>query len=143
LLFYGAMHASEGANPEAIVQLIETIPMNSATHVSRASRARFEAEREKSTSVVIVFSLFLVLIAGALLVGGHAAIDPLLQSAIAARESKGMGDVIYAMPDGTFCRHMSFDNVTGEAVEGAVERCSDDISRERARSIKSFAWSVK
>jgi hypothetical protein len=137
------MHASEGANPEAIVRLIETVPMNSTTRASRTSRTRFDAEREKSTSVVIVFSLFLVLIAAALLVGGHVAIDPLLQSAIAARESKGMGDVIYTMPDGTFCRHMSFDNVTGEAIEGAIERCADDLSRERGRSIKGFAWSVK
>ena len=81
----------------------------------RPSRARLQEERAKSASVAIASSLFLALIAAALLVGGHAAIGPLLRSAIAARDAKETGDVVYTMPDGIFCRHMSFDNVTARS----------------------------
>ena len=56
----------------------------------RPSRARLQEERAKSASVAIASSLFLVLIAAALLVGGHAAIGQLLRSAIAARDAKGI-----------------------------------------------------
>ena len=59
-----------------------------------ASRARCDEERAKSGRVVIVSSLFLVLFTAALLIGGHAAIDPLLQSAVDARETKGAGAVV-------------------------------------------------
>ena len=79
------------------------------------------------------------------MIGGHAAIDPLLQSAMAAREPKGTGDVVVTMPDGIFCRHMSFDNVTAAISEGAIERCPDDIAGYRPRTSNSssnrgFAW---
>jgi hypothetical protein len=95
-----------------------------------------------SARAIIVSSLFLVLLAATLLFGGHAALDPLLRSARSAREAWAMGDVVYAMPDGKFCRHMTFDNGTGDIAEGTVERCPDDIAREEFRNtgISSFAW---
>ncbi len=98
-----------------------------------------EGARE-SGRVVIVFYLFLVLVAAVLLVGGHAAIDSIIKSAVAAREAKGVGDAFYAMPDGIFCRHITFDNSTVEVTEGAVQRCSDDMVREYAHTTRSFAW---
>ena len=91
-------------------------------------------------AIVIVSSLFLVLFTAALLIGGHAAIDPILQSAVDARETKGTGDVVVTMPDGIFCRHMSFDNVTAEIMEGGIERCTKDIAGNRPRTGRGFAW---
>jgi hypothetical protein len=83
-----------------------------------------------------------VLFTAALLIGGHAAIDPILQSAVDARETKGTGDVVVTMPDGIFCRHMSFDNVTAEISEGGIERCTKDIAGNRPHTGRGFAWSA-
>jgi hypothetical protein len=99
-----------------------------------------DEERAKSGRVVIVSSLFLVLFTAALLIGGHAAIDPLLQSAVDARETKGTGEVVVTMPDGIFCRHLSFDNVTAEIIEGGIERCANDIAGNRPHAGRGFAW---
>jgi len=93
------------------------------------------------THAVIVFSLFLVLFAATLLIGGHAAIDPLLQSAAEARDSRNAGDIVYTMPDGKFCRHLSYDNVTGEQTGGSIRPCDNDIvTRNHVRSSRHFTW---
>jgi hypothetical protein len=96
--------------------------------------------RLRGTHVVIVFSLFFVLCAATLLIGGRAAIDPLLQSAAEARDSWSAGDLVYAMPDGVLCRHMSYDNVTGEQTGGSLEPCENDIVRGRTRAVRHFTW---
>src|SRR5208282_794027 len=106
----------------------------------RLSRVRIDEEHAKSGRLVVVASLFLALVAAALLAGGHTAIDPLLQAAVEAREARGVGDIVYTMPDGIFCRHMSFDNTTAEIVERALERCTDDIVGVRPHAMKGFAW---
>ena len=98
------------------------------------------SSRATSTRAVVSASLFLVFLAAALLVGGQAAIGPLLRTALAAREANGTGDVVYTMPDGIFCRHFSFDNATAETTEGAVERCPTNIARGRKNSAASFVW---
>jgi hypothetical protein len=94
--------------------------------------------------VVIVSSLFLVLFAATLLVGGHAAIDPLLQSALQSaadeRDAQSAGDIVYTMPDGVFCRHMSYDNVTGEQTGGSLQRCRTDIVRDSRNYNSHFKW---
>jgi hypothetical protein len=112
------MSAADSASKEAAAWFVEADHVSVTALARRRSRARIDEERAKSGRIVIVASLFLVLLAAALLVGGHAAIDPLLQSAAAAREAKGAGAVVYTMPDGIFCRHVSFDNVTAEITEG-------------------------
>jgi hypothetical protein len=110
--------------------------------VRKALRMRLDDENgATSARAIIVSSLFLVLFAATLLFGGHAAIDPLLRSVMAARDAGAVGDVVYSMPDGKFCRHMTFDNGTGNMVEGTVERCPDNIAREEFRSTASrFTW---
>ena len=93
------------------------------------------------THVVIVFSVFLVLFAATLLIGGHAAIDPILQAAAEARDSRNAGDIVYTMPDGKFCRHLSYDNVTGEQTGGDIRPCDNDIlARSHVRSYRHFTW---
>jgi hypothetical protein len=98
-------------------------------------------DRMSSMRAIIVSSLFLMGLASAMLFGGHAALDPLLQSAIAARHPTGLGDVVYTMPDRVYCRHLSFDNVTGDIAESSIGFCSEEIAKEEhARSGRGFAW---
>jgi hypothetical protein len=132
------MRASERAGTE-VVSWIAAADHVSA-HARRTAWARRNEQRAKSARLAIVLSLFLVLLAGALLVGGHALIDPLLQSAAAARAAKRMGEVVYSMPDRTFCRHLSFDNATAELSEGAVEECPKNLATSPARPASGFAW---
>jgi hypothetical protein len=106
----------------------------------KPSRARLDETRVASRRVAIACSLFLVFFGGTLLVGGRAAIGPLLRGADTPREANGVGDVVYAMPDGMFCRHVSFDNATATIGEGTMERCPGDIVRGRRNSAAAFAW---
>jgi hypothetical protein len=141
LSFYGPMSATDGTRSEAGAWFVEADHVSVTALARRRWRARLSDERVKSGRVIIVSALFLTVIAAALMVGGHAAIDPFLQSAMTAREPKGTGDIVMTMPDGMFCRHLSFDNVTAAIKEGAIERCPDDIARNRPRSSnRGFAW---
>jgi len=134
------MRAGQGAGTQAEPPFVKAGRVGALARARRQSRARLQEEHAKSASVAIASSLFLVLIAAALLVGGHVVIGPLLRSAIAARDAKGIGDVVYTMPDRVFCRHMSFDNVTAEITESALERCADDIVGRRPFAAPKFAW---
>ena len=133
------MSATEKVSRDAGAWFVEADHVSVTALARRRSRARMDEDRAKSGRVVIVSSLFLVLFTPALLIGGHAAIDPILQAAVDARD-KGPGDVVVTMPDGIFCRHMSFDNVTAEIVEGGIERCTKDIVGNRQRPSRGFAW---
>jgi hypothetical protein len=143
LTFYGNMSAAKGASKDPGAWFIEANRISLSALTGRRSRARLDEEQTKSTRVAIVSSLFLVLFAAALLIGGHAAIDPILQSAVVARDSQGVGEVVYTMPDGIFCRRMSFDNVTAEITEAGIERCQTDIAGSRPHATRGFAWSTK
>jgi hypothetical protein len=138
-VFYGAMQGPEGASSQAAAWFVEPDRVSASPRARRAPWLR-RGDDATSLRAIIVSSLFLVLLAGSLLVGGHAAIDPLLRMAIAARDGRTIGDVVLAMPDGKFCRHMSFDNNTAEIIEGAIERCPDGIINEHFRSVRNFAW---
>ncbi len=134
------MRAGQGAGTQARPPFVTAGRAGAPARARRPSPARLQEGREKSASVAIASSLFLVLIAAALLVGGHAAVDLLRRSAIAVGDAKELGDVVYTMPDGVFCRHLSFDNVTAEVSEGALERCGDDIAGRRPFAAAKFPW---
>jgi hypothetical protein len=134
------MSVAKATRNEAGSWFVEADHVSVTALARRRFRTRLDDERAKSARVVIVSSLFFVFIAAALLIGGHAALDPLLQSAVEAREAEGVGDVVYTMPDGIFCRHMSFDNTTAQVTEGALERCPSDIAGLHQRSSRGFAW---
>jgi hypothetical protein len=131
------MYPAKGATVKAATWLA------APDHVSPPPRKRSRKgpdDGATSTRAVIASSAFLVLFAGTLLIGGHAAIDPLLRSVTAARETMAVGNIVYTMPDGKFCRHMSLDNATAEMTEGAIAPCQDDIVRNRPRDSRGFAW---
>jgi hypothetical protein len=90
--------------------------------------------------VIVAGSLFLVLVGATVLVSARTTIGPMLQSAAAARAATQTGAIVYALPDGIYCRQVSFDNATAEIQEGAMHRCSDKIERIRVRPKRDFAW---
>src|SRR5215469_3755526 len=99
-----------------------------------------------SIRAVIATSVFILLLSAAILVGGHAAIDPLLHPSLDTADARGASDVVVTMPDGKFCRHMSFDNTTGSMVEGTISACTVDITRDKRPAVtqeRGFAWSMR
>jgi hypothetical protein len=94
----------------------------------RTARARRGERRTKSVRVAIVPALFVALLAAALRVG-HAMTDPVLRTAFAARDGQRVAEVVYSIPDGSFCRRLSFDNETAALSEGAVEPCPANLPK--------------
>jgi hypothetical protein len=109
-------------------------------HLARAWR---EEQRANSRGLIITTSLFFVLVASAVMLGGHAAIGPLLSEVVAARDANATGQMLYSMPDGVFCRHMSFDNRTEAMTEGAIERCPAPIGGHGGGVSTDFRWSTR
>jgi len=139
-----AMQGSEAGSPQAVAWFVEADRI-----VARPRRRgilwRRRDDDAASPRAVIVSSLFLMLLATSLLIGGHAAIDPFLRMAMTARDGRPIGDVVFAMPDGKFCRHLSFDNDTAEILEGTVERCPDGVANAhwQTRAPGPFAWAAR
>ena len=109
-------------------------------------RVRRHDDRANSLGLIITTSLLFVLIAAAVTFGGHAAISPLLSEAIAARDGKGAamtGSIVFTMPDGVFCRYMSFDNANGEVAEAAIQHCPDQIVEGSAGMASGFKWDAR
>jgi hypothetical protein len=133
------MHAADGTSPHTAAWFVERDPVGAGRRGQKVARGRQESGT--SMRAVIVSTLFLVLFTTAIMFGGHAAIDPLLRMATAARHSETAGDIVMPMPDGQFCRHMTFDNKTSEMNEGEIEPCPDDIVRGQFRhSGRGFTW---
>jgi hypothetical protein len=105
----------------------------------KAYRSRAESGAT-SFRAIVASSFFLVLLAASLMFGGRAAIDPILRMAFPARSDGPVASLVYSMPDGKFCRHMSFDNTTSQLVEGGVETCPDSVARREFRAAGGFAW---
>jgi hypothetical protein len=140
LLFYGLMSAN-GADMAANSPAAAV-----AAGVGRPARVSWLALDENRASagrLIIICSLFVAFVAAALLAGGHEAIDPVPKPAVATPGAKGAGDIVFTMPDGIYCRHMSFDNATATIVEGGMEKCQTDIVRGRRAGARSFSWSTR
>jgi hypothetical protein len=109
--------------------------------VPRSSRSRRHELRAKAARLVVVLSLFLMLITAAVFIGGRSLIGPMLQKAMAqTRDTHRTGVIVFTMPDGTFCRHLAFDNKTAELTESTVLQCAEARPREAAHAPSGFAW---
>ena len=126
------------ASPDAV-----PIPVGGRAIAYRSRRVRRQELQTKNKRLVIVFSLFLALLAAALLVGGRAVIDPLLQRAATKREAYRVGEIVLTMPDGKFYRHLSFDNKTAELSEGVIKQCPPDHPPDRAAAMSGFSWGAR
>jgi hypothetical protein len=134
------MGDSQGAAMKAAALSAPVHAGGGSAPVRRVSRQRRGEPQVKISSVALVLSLFLVLIAATLLMGGHTVIDPLLKAAAHKRETHRMGDIVMSSPDGKLCRHLSFDNKTAELTEGAVEHCTVELPRVNAPPARVFSW---
>jgi hypothetical protein len=133
------MHAVDNPGHHGAAWFVEADHANAKLRARALVRARHEDAT--SARAVIVSSLFLILFTGALLFGGHAAIDPLLRLASTANESRSTGEILLPMRDGKFCRHLSFDNTTATLAEGTVEPCPENITKGEFRAFGGgFSW---
>jgi hypothetical protein len=129
-----------GTRGEWLAAAVKQVGARKLENWSRHTRR--DERHAKVVRTGIVLSLFLVLLMAALLVGGHSVIDPLLQAAASDREANRVGEIVFTMPDGAFCRHLAFDNMTGEVTERTIEQCDQDIAR-RAHARRGFAWGAQ
>jgi|SRR5579863_6917421 len=109
----------------------------------RSQRLKYNENRAKTARVAVVLSLFLVVLAAGLMVGGKAVIDPLLQKAAERREANRMGDIVFSMRGGMLCRHLAFDNKTAAITEGAVAPCESDVRSKKGTLAQGFAWGAR
>jgi hypothetical protein len=151
LLFSGEMRVVKRTSAEAATWFADIdradrlVRAPAKSPANKAPQVRLSGDGATSTRAVVASSVFIVLLAAALLAGGWAAIDPFLRSAMTESDARANGDVVVTMPDGKFCRHMSFDNATSTMVEGTVEPCKTDITREShgpPTPPGGFAWGV-
>jgi hypothetical protein len=103
-------------------------------------RRHRDDERAQSLALAITTALLFVLIAGAVMFGGRAAIAPLLRRDTAHESNGRTAEVVYAMPDGVFCRRMAFDNATAAFTSAAVERCPASVAGADAPNAGRFVW---
>jgi hypothetical protein len=143
LLFDADMRAGERAGTSAAASNATTDQYRRQTRGRRSARARRDEREAKTTRLAVVLSLFLVLLAAALLVGGRTFIDPMLHAAAEAREAHRVGEIVFAMPDGAFCRRLSFDNQTAELTGGSVRRCAPGPANDSSRATNGFAWGTR
>ncbi len=145
LLFHGGMRASKRAGREVALSNARADRASRRPVPRSTGRVRRDEQQAKVSRLAVVLSLFLVLLAAAALVGGRAVIDPMLGAAAEAREANRVGDIVFTMPDGAVCRHLSFDNTTAEISESSAARCPEARPRggEPARSAKGFAWGAQ
>lgn len=136
------MRLAQGAGTKAAVLSVPAHSAGGRGFVRRSPRPRRSEQRTKTARVAVVLSLFLVMLGAALLIGDHAVIDQLLRAATVQRETHRIGDIVFTMPDGVRCRHLSFDNKTAELSEGAVEQCVHDLPDQRAAA-RGFAWGTR
>ena len=132
--FYGGMRTPHAADRGAAASRRAAIVQPRQRHWA-LSESGIASRR-----VVVVGSLFLVLVTTTVLVTARTTVGPLLQSAAAARAAVQTGAIVYALPDGIYCRQVSFDNATAEIKESAMNRCGDKIERIRVQPRRSFAW---
>jgi hypothetical protein len=137
------MRAGQQAGTNAVSP--DAVPTAAAgrTIAYRSRRVRRQEVQTKNKRLAIVFSVFLALLAALLLVGGRVVIDPLLQQAATKREAYRIGEIVLTMPDGKFCRHLSFDNKSAELTEGVIKQCPSDHPANRAAAISGFSWGAR
>jgi hypothetical protein len=111
---------------------------------SRLSARAHRHERQMKTAwITVAFTLFIVLVAAALWARGRITLGPMqeLAAGVVGGGTNQIGDVLLAMPDGTFCRRLEFNNETAELGGGNVERCPE--KRAGRHGPLGFAWGAR
>lgn len=134
-----AMSPGDRSGADTIDWYVERDRLDAPLPPALALRRHHDDERAQSLALAITTALLFVLIAGAVMFGGRAAVEPLLHRS-SARELDRTADVVYAMPDNVFCRRMAFDNVTGEISRATVEPCPATVGGPAAPNAGEFKW---
>ena len=138
--FSGGMSAGPTESGETMDWYVEPTH-HGAQRTALSRRHRRAEERSNSLALALTTALLVVLVAGAVMFGGHAAIAPLLaRDAAPGSDTDRTGSIVYAMPDGVFCRRMAFDNTTAEVTSVAVERCPGGIGVAEGPGAGKFVW---
>jgi hypothetical protein len=140
------MSTGQHAGVETIDWYVEPDYVRHDTRPREPLRVRRREDAANSLGLIITTSLLFVLFAAAVTFGGHAAISPLLQEAVAAREAKAVpmtGSIVFTMPDGVYCRYLSFDNGNGEVAGAAIRQCPDQIDEDSAANATGFKWDTR
>jgi hypothetical protein len=139
-LFHGHMRAGKRAGTAVASGNAAVEHTHVREGLRRVVRARRDEQHAKTWRLAIVLFLLPGLLATALLIGGHAIIDPVLRAAADAHEASRVDRIVFTMPDVAFCRHLSFNNETAELTEGTA-RCPEAKPRGQGpvRSTSGFA----
>ena len=141
LSFDSAMSIGKPAATDSAQWYVQADHVRRIGHGLHATHAGFNERRANSLALIITTSLLFALFASALMVGGHAVITPLLRAPAADGASvNNRGDIVYTMPDGTFCQHVTFDNSTGQMSQGSIDRCDPDASGGSGNRGSGFKW---
>jgi hypothetical protein len=87
--------------------------------------------------VLIVTAFFIIVLGANLFIGGVVLVGGLHDNGIGKYR---IGRVTFPLLDGTFCRHILFDNVTAQALEDKVSECGDEIVPPRPGRRTRFNW---
>ena len=139
VVLHAAMGAGERAGMAAVLQNSRVRPVRRS-----AVRVRWEERNAKISRLAVVLALFLVLLAGALLVTCRAVIESMLQAPPDPRVANKVGDIVFTLPDGAFCRHLSFNNTTAELMESSASPCPEAKPRGKSDHPSGhFAWGAR
>jgi hypothetical protein len=134
------MRAGETDHGETMNWYVEPDTSGAPRRIALRLPRRHDDERVNSLAIAVTTALLFVLIAGAFMFGGRAAIAPLFDRDAVAREANRTGTIVHAMPDGVFCRRLAFDNATAEVKSVAVERCPGALDVVGGPSPGKFEW---
>jgi hypothetical protein len=139
---YPAMTAGGWASATVPASNVRPDQSRRRTVVPWSSRSRRLELQAKTARLVVVLLLFLMLITAAVFIGGRSVIGPMLQKAMAQTRDTHRTALCPKMPEGTFCRHLAFDNKTAELRESTVLQCPEARPRESTHAPSGFAWGV-
>jgi hypothetical protein len=137
---YGGASASRHDGSEMIGWLAKGDEAKAPRRAGARSQARSHERRANSLGVGIITVLLFILVAAALTAGGNVFISRHLQSTSAERKAMETGDIVMAMPDGVYCRHLVFDNRSGKVSGAKIERCSGAADIGSDSSGSRFQW---
>ena len=141
--FAGCMSAGRTEDGETMAWYVEPGHFGAPRTVLRRRRRRSDG-RVNSLAVAVTAALLFVLVASAVMFGGRTALGTLLpRDGATASDADRTGSIVYAMPDGVFCRRMAFDNATAEVKSIAVERCPGAIGVAGGPGPGKFHWAPR
>jgi hypothetical protein len=74
---------------------------------------------------------------------GHAMTDPVLRTVFAARDGQRVGEVVYSIPNESFCRRLPFDNETAALSVRRRRAMSGQPPKVGVRGDRNLAWGTR